>query len=114
MVDNKPEGLVEGPKIGGKLPDTLEYHDIEKLLGAIDLSLPEGARNRAMLETLYSSGLRVSELVELRLSNVSFDIGFLRVLGKGNKEHLVPIGRDALKYLKIYVEEVRVHIPIQK
>src|SRR5258707_13513903 len=83
LIDNNPAALLEGPKIERKLPDTLEYHDIEKLLGAIDLSLPEGARNRAMLETLYSSGLRVSELVELRLSNVYFDIGFLRVLGKG-------------------------------
>ncbi len=114
LIDNNPAALLEGPKIGRKLPDTLEYHDIEKLLEAIDLSLPEGARNRAMIETLYSSGLRVSELVDLRLSNVYFDIGFLRVLGKGNKERLVPIGRDALKYLKIYVEEVRVHIPVQK
>jgi len=114
LIDNNPAALLEGPKIGRKLPDTLEYHDIEKLLEAIDLSLPEGARNRAILETLYSSGLRVSELVDLRLSNVYFDIGFLRVLGKGNKERLVPIGRDAMKYLKIYVEEVRVHIPVQK
>lgn len=114
LIDSSPAALLEGPKIGRKLPDTLEYHDIEKLLDAIDLSSPEGTRNRAMLEMLYSSGLRVSELVELRLSNVHFDIGFLRILGKGNKERLVPVGRDALKYLKIYVEEIRVHIPIQK
>lgn len=114
LIDNNPAALLEGPKIGRKLPDTLEYHDIEKLLEAIDLSSPEGTRNRAMLEILYSSGLRVSELTDLRLSNIYFDIGFLRVLGKGNKERLVPIGRDAMKYLKIYVEEVRVHIPIQK
>jgi integrase/recombinase XerD len=114
LIDSSPAALLEGPKIGRKLPDTLEYHDIEKLLDAIDLSSPEGTRNRAMLEMLYSSGLRVSELVELRLSNVHFDIGFLRVLGKGNKERLVPIGRDALKFLKIYLEEIRVHVPIQK
>lgn len=114
LIDSSPAALLEGPKIGRKLPDTLEYHDIEKLLDAIDLSSSEGARNRAMLEILYSSGLRVSELVELRLSNVYFDIGFLRVLGKGNKERLVPIGKDAMKYLKIYLEEIRVHTPIQK
>lgn len=114
LIDSSPAALLEGPKIGRKLPDTLEYQDIEKLLEAIDLSSPEGARNRAILETLYSSGLRVSELVDLRLSNVYFDIGFLRVLGKGNKERLVPIGKDAMKYMKIYVEDVRVHIPIKK
>lgn len=114
LIDNNPAALLEGPKLGRKLPDTLEYHDIVKLLEAIDLSTPEGARNRAILEMLYSSGLRVSELVEMRLSNVYFDISFLRVVGKGNKERLVPIGRDAMKYLKIYLDEVRVHVPIQK
>ena len=82
-----------------------------ELLAAIDLSTPEGGRNRAILEVLYSSGLRVSELTDLRLANVHFDIGFLRVIGKGNKERLVPVGREALKYLKIYVEEIRVHVP---
>lgn len=114
LIDSSPAALLEGPKIGRKLPDTLEYHDIVKLLDAIDLSSPEGARNRAMLETLYSSGLRVSELVDLRLSNIYFDIGFIRVLGKGNKERLVPIGRDAMKFLKIYLNEIRVHVPVQK
>lgn len=114
LIENNPAAQLEGPKLGRKLPDTLEYTEIVKLFDAIDLSSSEGARNRAMLETLYSSGLRVSELVELRLSNIFFDVGFLRVVGKGNKERLVPIGRDALKFLKIYVEEVRVHIPIQK
>lgn len=114
LIENNPAAQLEGPKLGRKLPDTLEYTEIVKLFDAIDLSSPEGARNRAMLETLYSSGLRVSELVELRLANIFFDVGFLRVVGKGNKERLVPIGRDALKFLKIYVEEVRVHIPVQK
>ncbi|MBS1507931.1 MAG: site-specific tyrosine recombinase XerD [Bacteroidetes bacterium] len=114
LIENNPAAQLEGPKLGRKLPDTLEYTEIVKLFDAIDLSSPEGARNRAMLETLYSSGLRVSELVELRLSNIFFDVGFLRVVGKGNKERLVPIGRDALRFLKIYVEEVRVHIPVQK
>lgn len=114
LIDSSPAALLEGPKIGRKLPDTLEYHDIIKLLDAIDLSSPEGGRNRAMLETLYSSGLRVSELVDLRLSNIYFDIGFVRVLGKGNKERLVPLGRDAMKFLKIYLDEIRVHVPVQK
>jgi len=114
LIENNPAGLLEGPKLGRKLPDTLEYTEIIKMFEAIDLSLPQGARNRAMLETLYSSGLRVSELVELRLANIYFDVGFLRVVGKGNKERLVPIGRDALKYLKIYIEEVRVLVPAIK
>lgn len=107
LIETDPTVLIEGPKLGRKLPDTLSYHEIETLLEAIDLSSPEGGRNRAMLEVLYSSGLRVSELVELKLGNIYFDIGFLRVVGKGNKERLVPIGRDAMKYLKIYIEELR-------
>jgi integrase/recombinase XerD len=114
LIENDPAALLEGPKLGRKLPDTLEYPEIIKMFEAIDLSSPEGTRNRAMLETLYSSGLRVSELVELRLANIYFDIGFLRVFGKGNKERLVPVGRDAMKFLKIYIEEVRVHFPKQK
>jgi integrase/recombinase XerD len=117
LIQDDPTALIEGPKLGRKLPDTLAYHEIEKLLEAIDLSTPEGARNRAMLEVLYSSGLRVSELTDLKLSNVYFDSGFLRVVGKGNKERLVPIGRDAMKFLKIYLDEVRgkpPHKPPQK
>jgi len=107
LVTKDPTALIEGPKLGRKLPDTLSYVEIEKLFGAIDLSSAEGGRNRAMLEVLYSSGLRVSELVELKLNSIHFDIGFLRVVGKGNKERLVPVGRDALKYLKIYIDEIR-------
>ncbi|HEY5691658.1 MAG TPA: tyrosine-type recombinase/integrase, partial [Cyclobacteriaceae bacterium] len=103
-----------GPKLGRKLPDTLSYPEIVRLLEAIDVSTPEGNRNRAILEVLYSSGLRVTELVELRINNVYFDVGFLRVIGKGNKERLVPIGKDALKFVKIYKEQIRVHIPVQK
>lgn len=114
LIDKDPTALIEGPKLGRQLPDTLEYEEIVKLFEAIDLSSAEGARNRAMLEILYSSGLRVSELVELKLANVYLDIGFLRVIGKGNKERLVPVGRDAMKYLKIYQEEIRVHVPVQK
>jgi integrase/recombinase XerD len=106
-IDIDPTLLLEGPKLGRKLPDTLSFSEIEKILEAIDLSKPEGARNRAMLEVLYSSGLRVSELVDLKLNNVYADSGFLKVTGKGNKERLVPVGRDALKYLKIYMDEVR-------
>lgn len=113
LIENDPTSLIEGPKLGRKLPDTLDYPEIVKILDAIDLSKPEGGRNRAMLEVLYSSGLRVSELVDLRMANVYFDIGFLRVIGKGNKERLVPCGKDALKFLKIYIEEIRVQVPIQ-
>lgn len=114
LIDKDPTALLEGPKLGRKLPDTLSFEEIVKLLEANDLSKPEGGRNRAMLEVLYSSGLRVSELVELKKANVHFDIGFLRVIGKGNKERLVPIGRDAMKFLKIYLEEIRIHVPVQK
>jgi integrase/recombinase XerD len=117
LIEKDPTALIEGPKIGRKLPDTLSYIEIEKLLEAIDLSTSEGARNRAMLEMLYSSGLRVSELVEMKMNNIHFDEGFLRVVGKGNKERLVPVGRDALKYLKIYLEDIRgkaPHKPAQK
>jgi integrase/recombinase XerD len=114
IISKDPTTLIEGPKLGRKLPDTLDFHEIEKLLDNIDLSKPEGTRNRAMLEVLYSSGLRVSELVNLKLSNIYFDIGFLRVTGKGNKERLVPIGREAIKYLKIYLEGIRTNVPIQK
>lgn len=114
LIEKDPTELLEGPKIGRKLPDTLNYEEIVKLLEAIDLSTPEGGRNRAMLEVLYSSGLRVSELVELKLNNIYFDVGFLRVIGKGNKERLVPLGRDAMKYLKMYIDEIRVHVPVKK
>ena len=112
-IDHDPSALIEGPRIGRKLPDTLSYPEIEKLLAAIDLSTPEGARNRAMIEVLYSCGLRVSELVDLRLNNIHGDVGFIRVVGKGNKERLVPIGRDALKFLSIYIENVRGRAPLK-
>jgi integrase/recombinase XerD len=107
LIDKDPTTLLEGPKLGRKLPDTLSFHEIEQLLEAIDLSSPEGTRNRAMIELLYSSGLRVSELVGMTLNNIHFDIGFLRILGKGNKERLVPFGADARRYLSIYIDEVR-------
>ncbi|HPM29259.1 MAG TPA: site-specific tyrosine recombinase XerD [Chryseolinea sp.] len=117
LITIDPTALIEGPKLGRKLPDTLSFIEIEKIFDAIDLSSAEGGRNRAMLEVLYSSGLRVSELVELKLNNVHFDVGFLQVIGKGNKERLVPIGREALKYFKIYSDEIRgkpPHKPVQK
>lgn len=114
VIDKDPTELLEGPKLGRKLPDTLDYHEVEELLAAIDLSTPEGMRNRAMLEVLYGSGLRVSELVNLKLNQILKAEGFLRVLGKGNKERLVPVGSDAIKYLYLFIEEVRVHIAPQK
>jgi integrase/recombinase XerD len=114
LIVKDPTELIEGPRLGRKLPDTLSYHEIESLLEAIDLSTSDGTRNRAMIETLYSSGLRVSELVSLKVDHIYFDIGFLRVIGKGNKERLVPIGQSALKHLDIYIKQVRVHSRIQK
>ena len=105
--------MIEAPKLGRKLPDTLDLPEIENLFDAIDHSTPEGQRNRAMLETLYSSGLRVSELIELKISHIHEDIGFLRVVGKGSKERLVPVGRSALKHIKIFRDEVRNHIDVK-
>ena len=113
LLQDDPMALVEAPKLGRKLPDVLSYPEIEQLLNAIDLSQPEGHRNRAMLETLYSSGLRVSELVSLKLTHLHFEAGFIRVIGKGNKERLVPIGREAIKFVGIYLKENRVHITIK-
>ncbi|HWZ22497.1 MAG TPA: site-specific tyrosine recombinase XerD [Cytophagaceae bacterium] len=113
IVDD-PSALIEGPKLGRKLPDTLHFHEIEKLLDAINVSTPEGARNRSLLETLYSSGLRVTELVELRINNLFFDDGFIKIVGKGNKERYVPIGEDAMKYMKIYLHEIRNKMTVQK
>lgn len=114
LLEADPTDTIEAPKLDRKLPDTLSFHEIEQLFAAIDVSTPEGARNKAMLETLYSSGLRVSELLELRISNLYEAMGFLKVTGKGNKERLVPIGRDALKYIRIYLDEIRCHLSIKK
>lgn len=112
IITENPVALIDSPKLGRKLPDVLNIFEIEKILDAIDMSTHEGSRNRAMLEMLYSSGLRVSELINLKMNQVYFDIGFLRVFGKGNKERLVPIGKSAIKYLKIYLEEIRCHMRI--
>ncbi|MBC6400849.1 MAG: site-specific tyrosine recombinase XerD [Ekhidna sp.] len=113
VIDKNPSALIETPRLGRKLPDTLDLPEIEALFHAVDLSKPEGQRNRTMLEILYSSGLRVSELTELKISNIYDDTGFLRIIGKGNKERLVPIGKSALKHTRIYRDEVRVHVPVQ-
>jgi integrase/recombinase XerD len=114
LLESSPTALVESPKLGRKLPDTLTFEEIKVLLEAIDHSTAAGARGRAMVEVLYSSGLRVSELIDLRINNLYFDIGFIRVVGKGSKERLVPIGRDAMKYTKIYMEDIRVHLDIKQ
>ncbi|MCC9136230.1 site-specific tyrosine recombinase XerD [Pontibacter silvestris] len=114
MLAHDPTDTIEAPKLDRKLPDTLAFHEIEELLAVIDLSTPEGTRNRAMLETLYSSGLRVSELLELRISNLYEDMGFLKITGKGDRERLVPIGRDALKHIRLYLDGVRCHLTIKK
>lgn len=104
---NSPADLLEGPKLGRKLPATLNLIEIEKILNSIDLNSPNGYRNRAIIETLYGSGLRVSELVNLTLSNVFFKEDIIRVTGKGEKERLVPLGSYSKKYIQIYVEEIR-------
>jgi integrase/recombinase XerD len=114
IIKTDPSELLESPKIRRKLPDTLSYEEINKIIAALDLSKPEGMRNKAILETLYGSGLRVSELTELKLSNLYLDIEFIKVTGKGNKERLVPIGSEAIKAVKIWIESVRVHNPIKK
>jgi len=107
-----PLALIESPKIGRKLPDTLSIQDIDKIVSAIDLGKPQGERNRAIIETLYSCGLRVSELTHLKISDLFFDEGFIKVTGKGDKQRFVPIGDSTQKYITIYKNEVRPHIPI--
>jgi integrase/recombinase XerD len=113
IVTVNPTALLETPKQKRLLPDTLSFDEIESIIAQIDLSKPEGGRNKAILETLYSCGLRVSELVNLRISCLHLDIGFVRVIGKGDKERLVPIGSDAIKYINIYRNDIRVHISIK-
>lgn len=111
---DNPMVLIETPKTGRKLPDTLSVEDIDNLIGAIDLSLPEGERNRAMLETLYGCGLRVSELVSLKVSDLFFDEGFVKVTGKGNKQRFVPIGPQTQRFIDFYRNGIRSHLIIQK
>ncbi len=105
-----PTALLEAPKLKRALPDVLSYAEIEEIIAQIDLSKPEGGRNKAILETMYSCGLRVSELVNLKISQLYLDVGFIRVIGKGDKERLVPIGSSAIKYILIYKNEIRVHV----
>lgn len=109
-----PTDLIETPKIGRKLPDTLSLEEIDILINSIDLSEPQGERNRTILETLYSCGLRVSELTSLQLSDLFFDEGFIRVIGKGNKQRFVPINTQTQKYITFYVKSIRTHIEVQK
>ncbi len=111
---DNPMDLIDTPKIGRKLPDTLSEKEINALIQAIDLSKPEGERNRAMLETLYGCGLRVSELVNLQISDLYFEEDFIKVTGKGDKQRFVPISDINKKYISIYSKEVRVHQTVQK
>ncbi|MCB9186382.1 MAG: site-specific tyrosine recombinase XerD [Flavobacteriales bacterium] len=113
-IETDPSALLETPKIGRKLPETLSPEEVEALIDSVDLSKPEGERNRTILETLYSSGLRVSELVDLKISNIYFNEGFMRIFGKGSKERLVPLGGVAAKRISDYLKQVRVHIQIKK
>ena len=113
ITSTDPSALLEAPKQQRKLPDTLSFQEIEMIIAVIDLSKPEGERNKAILETLYSCGLRVSELVNLKISNLHLGEGFVRVTGKGDKERLVPIGSDAQKFIKNYRDNIRNHIAIK-
>ena len=114
IVQKDPTILLEAPKLMRHLPDVLTFAEIEQIIGQVDLSTAEGGRNKAILETLYSCGLRVTEVVNLKLSHLYLDVGFIRVIGKGNKERLVPIGSSAIKYIGIYLKNIRVHMPVQK
>lgn len=113
LIVKNPAALLESPRIARKLPDTLSIIDVNNLMGAIDHSKAEGMRNKAMLEVLYGCGLRVSELVNLKISNLYLEIDFIKVTGKGDKERLVPIGNEAVKYLNIYLNEQRIHLAIK-
>src|SRR5580700_7858879 len=113
IVKTDPTVLLETPKLERKLPDVLSFEDIENIIAQIDLSKPEGGRNKAILETMYSCGLRVSELINLRLSCLYPDQGFVRIIGKGDKERLIPIGKSALKYIDIYKENIRTQVPVK-
>jgi len=110
LIKKDPTDLLEGPKLSRKIPDTLSFEEIQSILDTFDLSADSGHRNRAMVETLYASGLRVSELINLQLSQIYPDEGYLRVIGKNNKERIVPIGRDALKHIDFYIKGTRNHM----
>jgi integrase/recombinase XerD len=114
VITASPVELIDSPKIGRKLPDTLSIEEINRIVGAIDLSSPEGTRNKAIIETLYGCGLRVSELCDLKISGLYFNEGFVRIIGKGDKERIVPIGSVAEKNINIYLHEVRNKMVIRK
>jgi len=113
IVQNDPTGQLDAPRLGRKLPDTLDILDIDRLIEAIDLSKPEGERNRAIIETLYSCGLRVSECVNLKISDLHLKAGFVKVVGKGNKERIVPAGSVVKKRLEEYISKSRVHVQVK-
>lgn len=114
IITIDPSALLEAPKHIRKLPDVFSFEEIEQVIAALDLSKPEGERNRAIIETMYSCGLRVSELVNLKMSEMYLDVGFIKVTGKGDKQRLVPIGRDAIKYIGVYRNTIRNHVPVKK
>ena len=113
IVNKDPTALLEAPKLKRTLPDVLSFDEIENLINNIDLSSPEGVRNKAVIESLYSCGLRVSELVNLKITCLYLDVGFIRVIGKGDKERLVPVGSSAIKHIELYKNYTRVHIPVK-
>jgi len=113
ISETDPTTLLEAPKLKRSLPDILSFEEIENIISQIDLSRPEGGRNKALLETMYSCGLRVSEAVNLKISQLYLDVGFIRVIGKGDKERLIPIVRSAIKYINIYKNKIRVHTTAQ-
>ena len=113
VIEQSPAELLEMPRLPARLPEVLSVTEIDSVVNAIDLSTPEGQRNKAMLETLYCCGLRVSELVSLKISDIMFDEDYLKVIGKGNKQRAVPLGKTAKKYIRIYLEEVRCHRKIK-
>jgi integrase/recombinase XerD len=112
IVDNNPAELLAAPKLRRGLPEVLAFEEIEQMINSIDLSRKEGGRNKAMLETMYSCGLRVSEVISLRMSHIYAEPGFIRVIGKGDKERLVPVGKTALKYIDIYRKDIRCHLRV--
>ena len=114
ITKTDPTTLLEAPKLKRSLPDVLGFDEIELMINQLDLSKPEGGRNKAILETMYSCGLRVSEVVNLKISQLYLDVGFIRVIGKGDKERLVPIGSSAIKYINIYRKDIRVHVDVKK
>ncbi len=113
ISETNPTALLETPKLKRTLPDTLSFEEIENLISQIDLSKPEGGRNKAILEIMYSCGLRVSEVVNLKISQLYLELGYVRVIGKGDKERLVPIGKSAIKYINIYKNKIRVHVSVK-